>query len=196
MTGHLPRAIPLFADAGVPMIFLTMPAMAVLLVPVIAIEAFLCRKWLGLSTWQAIKSNTVSNLASTIVGMPIAWTGMLVIEFGVFGLASNFKAVENWNSPLAKVISIVLSSAWLGPPGRNDAWVIPLATLVLLIPFFFASYWIEYLTVRWMVGIPDEQPPKLSYPRVRKAVRNANLVTYGLMFLGTSIWLVLLLARH
>ena len=70
--------LPLLADAGVPMIFLTWPAMVVLLIPVIAIEGFLCKKWLGLRTWQAIKANAASNLTSTIIGVPVAWAAMLV----------------------------------------------------------------------------------------------------------------------
>jgi len=174
------------------MIILTWPAMVVLLIPVIVIEGFLCKKWLGLKTWQAIKANAVSNLASTIIGVPFAWAIMLAVEFGVFGtiaLVDKSNSIQNWNSPVVKVISVLLSSAWLGPPDRKDVWVIPVATLVLLIPFFFASYWIEYLIVRRLVGRSDGEPSTLMYPRVRIAVRNANLVTYGAMFLATSVWL-------
>lgn len=39
-------------------------------------------------------------------------------------------------------------------------------------------------------------PPKLAYPRVRIAVRNANLITYGVMFMGTSVWLALSFKHH
>ena len=179
------------------MILLTWPAMVVLLIPVIVIEGLLCKKWLGLRTWQAIKSNLISNLASTIIGVPIAWAIMLAVEFGtlgVIGIVDKNNAVQNSNSPLANVIFFVLSSAWLGPTERK--WVVPAATLVLLIPFFFASYWIEYFIVRGMVGMPDGEPPNLAYPRVRVAVRNANLVTYGAMFLATSVWLGISLPRH
>jgi hypothetical protein len=179
------------------MILLTWPAMVVLLIPVIVIEGLLCMKWLGLTTWQAIKSNAVSNLASTIIGVPVAWAAMLAVEFGTFGtlaLVDKNNAVQNWNSPLARVIGALLSSAWLGP--TDEKWVVPAATLVLLIPFFFVSYWIEYFIVKYMVGMPDAEPPNLAYPRVRVAVRNANLVTYGVMFLATSVWLGISLPRH
>lgn len=188
--------LPLLADVGVPMIVLTWPAMVALLIPVIVIEGLLCKKWLGLKTWQALKTSAVSNLASTIVGIPVAWAVMLAVEFGVFGLASNFPAIQRWDSPLARVISVLLSSAWLGPPEQKDVWVIPAATLVLLIPFFFASYWIEYRVVRSMVGMPDGEPPNLAYPRIRRAVRNANLATYGAMFVAVSVWLGFELPRR
>ena len=189
------RVIPLFADAGVPMIFLTFPAMVILLVPVIVVEGFLCQRWLHLGTWQAMKSSAVSNLASTIVGVPVAWATMLGVEFGGFGLLESSQKIQNWHSPIANVIFFLLSSAWLGPPSEKDVWVIPAATLVLLIPFFFASYWIEYFIMRTMIGVHDADSTNLAYPRVRVAVRNANLVTYGTMFIATSVWLGVLVLR-
>ena len=177
---------------GIPMIFVTMPAMVILLVPVIVIEGLLCRRWLRLTTWQAIKSNAVSNLASTIIGVPVAWAVMLGLELGTMGL----DVIQEWHSPIAKIVIILLSAAWLGPPDRKDeVWVVAAATLVLLIPFFFASYWIEYLVVRNMIGVPDGETPNLTYPSVKIAVRNANLVTYGAMFLAPSIWLAISLHR-
>lgn len=197
MTSHPFALLPLLADAGIPMIVLAWPAMLMLLIPVIFVEGLLCKRWLGLTTWQAIKSNAVSNLASTIIGVPIVWAIMLAVEFGIFGtiaLVNKSNAIQNWNSPLANVVFVLLSSAWLGPTERE--WVIPAATLVLLMPFFFASYWIEYFIVRRIVGKPDGEPASLGYPRVRIAVRNANLVTYGAMFFATCIWLVVSLRRH
>ena len=177
------------------MIILTWPAMVVLLIPVIVIEGLLCKKWLGLETWQAIKTNAVSNLASTVIGIPVAWAVMLAIEFGAIGLVSESHTLQNWHSPIAYVIFFLFSSAWLNPDLGENAWVIPAATLILVIPFFFASYWIEYFVVRKMVGTPDGEPSILAYARVRTAVRNANLITYGIIFLATSVWLALLLRR-
>lgn len=188
--------LSLLADAGIPMIVLTFPAMVMLLIPVIVIEGFLCKKWLGLTTWQAMKSNTVSNLASTIIGVPVAWAIMLALEFGTMGVVEQSHAIQNWHSPIANVISFSLSSAWIGPPEGKNAWLVPAATLVLLVPFFFASYGLEYLIMRFMVGMPDGGPPKLAYPHVRVSVRNANLITYGAMFLATSVWLLLSLRNH
>ncbi len=181
---------------GLPIIVLTWPAMVILLVPVILIEGFLCKRWLGLKTWQAIKTNAVSNLVSTIIGIPVAWAVMLAIEFGTMGLVGESNALQNWHSPIANVIFFLFSSAWLNPDLGESAWVIPAATLVLLIPFFFASYWIEYRVVRRMIGGPDGGKPNLSEPRIRTVVRNANLVTYGAMFLAVSVWLGILLRRR
>ena len=196
MIDHFSIVLPPLADAGIPMIILTWPAMVVLLIPVILIEGLLCKKWLGLKTWQAIKTNAISNLASTRIGIPVAWAVMLAIEFGTIGLVSESNALQNWHSPIANAIFFLFSSAWLNPDLGEDAWVIPAATVILLIPFFFASYWIEYFVVRKMVGTPDGEPSNLAYARVRRAVRNANLITYGIMFLATSVWLGLSLPHR
>ncbi len=188
--------VVLFADAGIPMIFLTFPLMLMLLIPVVIVEGLLCRKWLNLATWEAMKSNLVSNLASTIIGVPLAWAVMLGVEFIMFGIIDTNNAISNWRSPIAQVISLLLASAWIGPPDQNNAWVIPAATLVLLVPFFLASYAIEYRVMKFMVGMPQGGPPTLAYPRVRTAVRNANLITYGAMFVATAAWLVFSLPRR
>ena len=189
MTNLLPPLF-LFADAGVPMIFFTLPAMLVLLIPIIVIEGFLCKKWLGLTTWEAMKSNAVSNLVSTVIGVPLAWALMFGVEMASMGIVDWKYPNQDWHSPIANVIFFLLSSAWIGPPGERTLWIVPAATLVLLVPFFLASYGIEYLVVGHMVGTPEGGPPNVAYPRVRMAVRNANLITYGAMFIGTSVWLL------
>jgi hypothetical protein len=183
----------LLADAGIPMIYFTFPAMLMLVIPIIIIEGFLCKKWLGLTTLQAMKSNAISNLASTIIGVPVAWAIMAGLEFGTLGLMDKSNTFQN--SPLAKVTLFLVGWAWIGPPDK-DVSVIPTAILVLLVPFFFASYGIEYLVMRFMVGMPEGGAPNVAYPRVRIAVRNANLITYGAMFVGTYVWLVISLLRH
>jgi hypothetical protein len=187
---------PMVADAGIPMIALTLPAMVVLLIPVIVVEGFLCKKWLRLTTWKALKLNALSNLASTIIGVPLTWAIMFAAEFGMSELVGRSEKLQNWHSPVAKVIFLFLGSAWIAPVEGKDAWLIPAATLALLISFFFASYGVEYLVMWFMLGMPEEEPPDLAYPRVRIAVRNANLVTYGAMFLATSVWLVISLPHH
>lgn len=182
MTEH--SFVPLLADAGVPMIVLTWPAMVVLLIPVIVIEGLLCKKWLGLKTWKAFKTTAVSNLASTLIGIPVAWSVMVAVEFGSMGIVGESNTLQNWHSPIANVIYLLLGSAWLNPDLGEHAWVIPAAT-----PFFFASYWIEYLVFRKMVGRSQGEPPNLVHTNVRTAVRDANLVTYGIMFLAVNVWL-------
>lgn len=188
--------LPLFADAGIPMIFVSLYGMVLLLIPIIVIEGLLCKRWLGLTTWKAIKSNAASNVASTIIGVPLAWALMFGVQFGTMSLEERFHAIENWHSPIANVVQIILNSAWISPVVGNSTWPVAAAVLVLLVPFFFVSYGIEYFVMCYMVGMPDGGPSNPSYARVRIAVRNANLITYGAIFIATSIWLLVQLPRH
>src|ERR1700684_3140249 len=107
--------LPLYADAGVPMIFLTLPTMGILLIPIILVEAFLCKRWLGLTAWEAMKLNAASNLASTLIGVPLAWGIMFGIEFLAFSAIEHSNAIQNWNSPIVSVVWLFLGSAWLAP---------------------------------------------------------------------------------
>jgi hypothetical protein len=186
--------VPLLADAGIPMIALTLPLMLMLLIPVIVIEGVLCKKWLGLKNWETMKSNAVSNLVSTLIGIPLAWAIMLGLQFGAMASVDQRSHFLDSNSPLATAVAFFLHSAWIPPAEGSNVWWIPAAILVLLVPFFFASYGIEYFVMAYMIGMPSGGPENLAYPRIRTAVRNANLVTYGAMFIAASIWLFYLWA--
>ncbi len=192
--------LPLFADMGVPILVFTFPAMLALLVPIIFVEAWLCRRWLGVSTWAAVKSNAVANLVSTLLGVPFVWLLALVLEFFVFGTILRIPSVaqiaDKWHSPLAYVISTILSAAWLGPDERNLYWMIPVAATALLVPTFFMSVWIETFIIDHMLSTSVVDPSSLSSSRIRLAVRNANLVTYGMMVVGSAAWLVISLVIH
>jgi hypothetical protein len=188
-------SLRLIADAGIPMIALTLPAMLLLLIPVVVIEAFLCKKWLGLSTRDAVRSNAIANLTSTLIGIPVAWAIMFGLEIGAGGLVSKTPAIADSKSPIAQVIMFVLSSAWIGGAEGHE-WIIPCAVLVLLVPFFFASYGVEYLVIKQMLGMPEGNPSNLTSRRIRVAVRNSNLVTYAIMATATVVLLIITLLHH
>jgi len=184
----------LLADAGLPMIVLTLPGMLVLLVPVVWIEASLCRKWLGLTTRVAVKSSLAANLASTLLGVPAAWSLAFLFEFLIGGTISAIPSFERWNSPLSRVIETIFASAWLSPDEQSLYWMIPVATIALLIPTFFISVWIEARVMCRMLEVAEEDSIGLS--RTWTAVRNANLVTYGFLAAGSSIWLLISVVKH
>ena len=178
------------------MIFLTLPAMVALLIPVILIEGLYYRNRLQLTARQAMKASALSNSISTVAGIPVAWAAMLAVQFGAFEAISRSQTLQNWGSPLANAVFFALSAAWIAPPETAPAPWIAGATLVLLVPFFFASYLIEYRVIRWMASRPGSGLASLEPPPVRGAVRNANLLTYAAMFLATSLWLILSLPHR
>jgi hypothetical protein len=94
------------------------------------------------------------------------------------------------------VILFILSAAWIGSVEGKYFWMIPCAVLVLLVPFFVASYAVEYLIINHMLGMPEGDPSNLTSQRIRAAVRNANLVTYGIMAIATGVMLMTSLYHH
>jgi hypothetical protein len=101
-------------------------------------------------------------LSNSIRTLPAAWAIMLGVEFATMGLVKWSHPNQDWNSSLANVIFFFLSPAWIGPPSEKNVWLISAATLVLLVPFFFASYGIEYLVIKFVVGMPEGGPPNLA----------------------------------
>lgn len=157
------------ANAGVPMIFLAMPVYGLSIIPIILIEATFLSKKLELNASSAAKTTTVSNLASTIVGVPLTWLLLVLIQMlagggGAFGL----------DTALGKVLSVTLQAAWLIPYETDLHWMIPMAGLVLLVPFFFASWWSEYFVSKKMLK-------KYPAQKIKVVVRNANIITYALL---------------
>ena len=62
--------------------------------------------------------------------------------------------------------------AWLPPFGKDTlTWLIPSTMLFLLIPLFFASWFIEYQTIKRLMSSHD-------FALIRFAVRRANIYTY------------------
>ena len=167
------------ANAGVPMIFLAMPALGLSIIPIIIIEAMFLSKKLELTTTSAFKTTTISNLVSTIVGIPLTWLLLVLIQMlagggGAYGL----------DTTLGKVLSVTLQAAWLIPYESDLHWMIPVAGLVLLVPFFFASWWSEYFVTKKMLKEHSAQ-------RVKIVVRNANIITYALLaFWPIGFWVL------
>lgn len=158
-----------YANAGVPMLFLAMPALLFSLVPIIAIESLYISKGLKLPIGQSLKTVSISNLASTIIGIPLTWLLLVVVQMvtgggGAYGI----------DSVMGKVLAVTWQAPWLIPYEKDLDWMIPVAGLVLLVPFFFASWWSEYFVSKKI----NKVLPPLS---IKIKVRNANLITYSLL---------------
>lgn len=158
-----------YANAGLPMLFLAMPAFLISLIPIIAIEGGYLSYGLGLPLSQSMKTSAVANAVSTIVGVPLTWGLLVLVQImtgggGAYGI----------DSFLGKVLAVTWQAPWLIPYEDAFDWMIPAAGLVLLVPFFFASWWSEYLVAR---KLNKGFLPAI----VRVKIRNANLITYSLL---------------
>ncbi len=172
----------MLANAGVPMLALHLPTMAVLLVPIIAIEYFYGRYKLTISRSRVLRGVTGANLASTLVGIPLTWLMMLVLNIATTGTEA-----KGLNTLPGRFASVVLQSSWLVPYETDLDWMIPAATLVLLVPYYFASVAIERLVLRTMWKHDGAQ-------QLSSIVWQANGLTYGLLATGTVMMLAAALA--
>ena len=174
--------MPFLADAGLPMIFIVMPVMGIAFVPVVLLEAFILLKRLHLSWKKAFNASLISNVVSTVAGIPLTWLACVILEMVVTG-GKAFGVRTLWQ----KFLSSVVQSPWL-VPYNDSSWQIPTALAALLIPFFFVSWWIEYVTARKFLSRED-----IARERILKAELVANLLSYsfllliGIVFIAYSI---------
>ena len=172
------------ADAGIPMLFVQWPLMACALIPVIAVELFVFRRALQLTYKSALLDTALANITSTAVGFPLAWGFSLGIEFGMYRLFES--APRGWveqvsASPLLETLLFPFAAAWINPPEPRYYWMIACAAVVLLIPSFFLSVWLERLICRWIW----RDTPRAS---LRRATYSANLLSYSGLLVAASIW--------
>jgi hypothetical protein len=138
------------ADAGVPMLALVWPASWILFIPVVAIEAWLAHRIAGLSVKRSVLATAVANGVSTLVGIPIVWGALACIELVVSNGGEALGVDSYWH----RVYAVTVQAPWLIPYESELHWMIPLAAIVLLIPFFFASVFVERLVFRQFCSSP------------------------------------------
>jgi hypothetical protein len=134
---------PLLANAGVPMVFVQMPFLLITLPVIIAVEAFLCRRWFAVPWRRSWIWSGVANLVSTVLGFPILWIALVAVQMLVGG-GSAPPLSEPWFS----VYTVTVQAAWLLPFEDRFHWMIPTACLVLLVPSFFVTVFVEKLIYR------------------------------------------------
>lgn len=178
--------MPASADAGIP-IFLAVypiPAFAVL-VPVILVEALILTTS-GFSRGSAIKASALSNLVSTVIGIPITGGLFMLLEDQSCGVwADGPMTVAPWAKPPGKVIETLSHAAWLCPHDEQDIrWMAPVALLVLLVLFFVISCVCESLVVKALYK-------DMTAKTVFKACSKANLVSYALLALLPALDLLM-----
>ena len=172
------------ADAGVPMLALLWPASWIAFIPVVIIEAWIATRIIGLTWKPALIRSSIANATSTLVGIPLTWGALLIVELGLSGGGRAF-GIETLPQ---KLFAAVVQAPWLIPYEEELDWLVPTAAIVLLVPFFFASVFIE----RWAF----DRKKQLEKPLVRLWSWKANLVTYGIMLLLLLGTLIYSIAKH
>ena len=180
----------LLFDMGLPMIMPTMYFMVPALIPIVLIESVYVARKLRISFRKTVGSIFFANLVSTLVGLPFTWGLLFLIQIVTGGTSS-----YHVSGSVGRILEVTLQAPWLLPFGREEFWIFHSAALFLLIPFFFATWFIEYLMVRNRLGAEAaEAEPETDLAatgrRISSAVRNANLISYGLIALVLILSLI------
>ena len=176
----------LLFDMGLPMIIPSLVLMAVALVPIVLIEAYVVGSTLQTETKKVLRSVAIANLASTFVGIPVTWFLLAMLEFASVHLL----IATTDRNPWTDLFSITLGAPWVAPGGRNEQWVVLGAMLFLLIPYCLASWCVEYLVIEGMFAKrQDGAGVTASLKHLKLAVGKANLVSYCLLAVFvTAVW--------
>ena len=169
------------ADAGVPLLFLTLPGMVLALIPIIFIEMSYLRKALNLPTSLALRISVYANLLSAIVGIPLTWLVSIANESVTGGIPS-----FSINSALSKFPDIMWYGVWLMPYTHEFHRMILTTMMWLLIPFYLVSCLVESSVAILIHRSSDRVSVTL-------AMLKANGLSYGflaiLFFLyGFMLW--------
>lgn len=160
------------------MLLLTLPAMVVALIPVIVIEAVVLGRALNVSAVSRLKSVSIANVTSTVVGVPFTWIDLVALQ-GITGGTKGYGIA----TPTQKLLAVTWQAPWLIPYEGDLYWMVPTASLVLLVPFFFASYVIE-------ANMISRLEPQYPESRLRPVVFRANLLSYILLAVANLAWLL------
>lgn len=124
------------------------------------------------SLGRTVEVIATSNIVSTVVGIPVTW-GIL---FGVQAITGGGRGGPSVETLVGKLLAVTWQAPWLLPYESASYWMVPVAMLALLVPFFFASWFIEYqVSKRMMRGLETGV--------VKNAVLRANLASYALLVL-------------
>lgn len=139
-----------FADAGIPTVFVTLPAMLVALILVVGLENLLLSRLIKLPFSATIKAVGIANLISTIIGFPLASITQALVGTIVDLLPS---------SPFTQILNLAFfGGVFIASPGpleypRSD-WEMPLALIIMLGFYLIASWLIELLILKYLMKRP------------------------------------------
>lgn len=172
------------ANVGIPMLVIFWPAMFFLLLPVILIESFVINKMLSLTVEESEKASTYSNIFSTLVGIPIAWLILLIIQVLGISFDSTFPGFFIWAQQLSPYFSDMILAVFgggilspAGPKPQTSFFTVAFLA-VFIVSFFLASWKTEAFVVKRLYK-------RINPSEVNKALFYSNLFSY--LFLTCSL---------
>ena len=167
------------------MIALSWPWAYILIIPIIAIETRATRRF-DVSRARRLRSVSIANIISTIIGWPIAW--LIMFSFQMYVIPGG-DGTYGLSTPFGVIASVTLQAALLMPYEDDLYWMVPSASAFLMVPFFFISVLIEDQVHKF--GTPD-----LDSSQRKKLTWTANLWSYGFLVSLFLLWLAWSLLMH
>jgi hypothetical protein len=170
--------IPMLADSSVPMLFWHMLAILTALIPIVLIESYSAKRILGFSMGKAIGPISASNFTSMLVGFPVLWLLWLSAQQLVGG--DNVHSLGTW---WKKLYAVTVQAPWLVHSGRDLFWMVPAAALIMLVPSFFLSVWLERVVLQWFWN--NEDTSRLKSFSLRAHVPSYAMLAFFWFVFGT-----------
>ena len=157
-----------YADIGLPMVAIYLPPAWLALIPIILIEAAVGIWLYNIPVKRAIIGQSVANCLSTLVGIPVTWAILALLQLRFFGTALGLDSIPK------RVYAVTIQAPWLIPYEDDLRWMVPISFAVLTIPFCLMSIGVENAVLRRVLhDIPKQT--------VRAWAIRANIASY--MFL-------------
>lgn len=138
-----------------------------------AIEGWFLMRVLKLSYDKSYKLSLSANWMSTIAGIPVAWLlwvgGLIPLTIGLSAMGLKPHPAVSSTAMQTAAFGGMMPTEWMNV-GSAAAW------LVMLVPFWMGSVWIETRTIRRRLPACDAR-------QVSKAVVQGNLATYAIFLI-------------
>jgi len=125
------------------MLPVTYPLILLFLVPVIAIEVFYIQRCLHTQWRNTVIAATTANTLTMLLGYPLIWILLTALQF---------QSTDFLNRTHSAVFVMILTAGWPSP-GYGADWEILAAFLILLVPAFLLSAFVEGVLLsrfRWL----------------------------------------------
>ena len=147
-------------------------------IPIVAKESIVSWKYIALPGRKSLLGALIANLSSMLVGIPITWALLVVIEIVV----TNGGRAYGLETFLTKLVAVTVQAPWLIPYEKDLYWMVPAAILFLL-PFFgIVSVYVERPIFRKITSCEKKEAKRWSL--------TANGITYGIAIISSLAWLM------
>ena len=164
-------SVPLLANTGIPMVFITIPMMGVALIPIVLIETGVVRWVLKEGWWKTARTMFTANLITTMLGLPIS----NLIAYLIYLCSSPFLSLD-FASTHRTILKAFIANHWFNdvyltfskdgslvrPFPREPAWYFAVAVSFAFFINLFISFYLEYRYMKPRFSAPNKLQKKAS----------------------------------